>query len=147
MHIPMQENYPIAGVSAVIFDTKGRVLLVLRGNEPLKDMWSFPGGKIHFGETRQAACQREVLEETGLRIAIQKLITSVEFIDIPTASHFLVFSYLGSVVSGEPKASSDAAQVAWVTPHETQRLYRANKTTPQLWQVYCHALKDHQAIT
>lgn len=52
--------------------------LLIRRNEPelpeLHDKWEFPGGKIEFGENPAQACQREVLEETGIRIQPGQLI-------------------------------------------------------------------------
>src|ERR1700691_5274753 len=56
---------PIVGVGAVVIDGT-KVLLVRRGNEPLKGEWSLPGGALELGETLQQGVVREVLEETGL---------------------------------------------------------------------------------
>ncbi|KAL7531468.1 hypothetical protein ACHAXR_009670 [Thalassiosira sp. AJA248-18] len=41
-------------------------LLIQRGNEPNKGMWSLPGGKIEYGEGTLVAAKRELSEETGL---------------------------------------------------------------------------------
>jgi len=56
---------PIVGVGAVVLDDD-RVLLVRRGNEPLKGEWSLPGGAVEVGETLETAVAREVLE-AGLK--------------------------------------------------------------------------------
>ena len=56
---------PIVGVGAVVIDGT-KVLLVRRGQEPLKGEWSLPGGALELGETLQQGVVREVLEETGL---------------------------------------------------------------------------------
>ena len=60
---------PIVAVGAVILDGD-RVLLVKRGQEPLKGEWSLPGGAVEIGETLQAALVREVREETCLDIEV-----------------------------------------------------------------------------
>jgi 8-oxo-dGTP diphosphatase len=41
-------------------------LLIQRGREPNKGQWSFPGGKIHLGESTLEAAKRELREETGI---------------------------------------------------------------------------------
>ena len=43
------------------------MLLVKRGQPPLKGEWSLPGGAVEVGETLAAAIQREVFEETAIR--------------------------------------------------------------------------------
>ena len=64
----MRREYPeapIVGVGAVVIDGT-KVLLVRRGQEPLKGEWSLPGGALELGETLQQGVVREVLEEHGL---------------------------------------------------------------------------------
>ena len=64
---------PIIGVGAVIIE-EGRVLLIQRGQVPLKGEWSLPGGALELGETLEEGVCREVLEETGLSIEPTRLI-------------------------------------------------------------------------
>src|ERR1700757_1735689 len=64
----MRREYPeapLVGVGAVIIQ-ENQVLLIQRGQEPLKGEWSLPGGALELGETLQQGIRREVLEETGL---------------------------------------------------------------------------------
>ena len=44
---------PIVGVGAVVL-RGGSVLLVKRGNPPLSESWSIPGGRVHEGENLKA---------------------------------------------------------------------------------------------
>ena len=53
-------------VGAVVHDRQGRLLLIRRGHEPSRGLWSLPGGRIEPGESPAQAVEREVLEETGL---------------------------------------------------------------------------------
>jgi len=58
-------------VSAVIFDRAGRVLLQQRSDG---GQWGLPGGSIEIGESVSQAVLREVAEETGLRVAIRRVV-------------------------------------------------------------------------
>ena len=61
---------------AIVFDPEGRVLLVRgQGREP---RWYFPGGGIEDGEMPYEAAQREVLEETGVRVRDRAVFVGVE---------------------------------------------------------------------
>jgi 8-oxo-dGTP diphosphatase len=55
-------------VGAVVHDAAGRLLLIQRGHAPHAGLWSLPGGRVEPGETAEEAVEREVLEETGLRV-------------------------------------------------------------------------------
>ncbi|MBO0792676.1 MAG: HAD-IIA family hydrolase [Ktedonobacteraceae bacterium] len=60
-----------AGVAAVIFDQQGRILLGKRADNGL---WGLPSGHVEAGETVEDAIIREVHEETGLRVQVNRLI-------------------------------------------------------------------------
>src|SRR5512143_1696618 len=61
---------PIVLVAAVaLVDTDGRVLLAERpAGKHLAGTWEFPGGKVHSGETPEAALIRELEEELGISV-------------------------------------------------------------------------------
>ena len=59
-------------VGAVIFDNENRLCLVRRANEPSKGTWAFPGGRVEPDETSEEAIIREVMEETGLHVTIER---------------------------------------------------------------------------
>ena len=58
-------------VSAVIRDGHGRVLLQQRSDG---GQWGLPGGSVEIGESVTEATVREVHEETGLRVAVGRLV-------------------------------------------------------------------------
>jgi 8-oxo-dGTP diphosphatase len=67
----------VACVGAVVHDDAGRLLLIRRGHEPGRGLWSIPGGRVEAGESRAEAVEREVREETGLRVTAGAALGSV----------------------------------------------------------------------
>jgi 8-oxo-dGTP diphosphatase len=59
------------GVYALIFDDEGRILL---GHRRDIDWWNLPGGGMEAGETVDEAVCREVREETGLEVKVERLV-------------------------------------------------------------------------
>jgi ADP-ribose pyrophosphatase YjhB (NUDIX family) len=108
---------PLLGVSAVVVDEAGRVLLVRRGTEPLRGQWSLPGGLVELGERLLDAVVREVAEETGLAVEPLELIELVDRIHQEgerVRYHYVIADYLCRVVGGSLLAASDADAVRWV---------------------------------
>ena len=64
---------PVVGVGAIIL-RRGRVLLVQRGRAPGRGLWSLPGGAVEPGERLEDAVRREVREETGLEVVVERLV-------------------------------------------------------------------------
>jgi 8-oxo-dGTP diphosphatase len=64
------EPVPVVLVVAVaLVDADGRVLLAQRpAGKAMAGLWEFPGGKVHEGETPEAALIRELREELGIDV-------------------------------------------------------------------------------
>jgi len=111
---------PLLGVGAVIVD-RGRVLLVRRGNEPMKGHWTLPGGLLELGERLMDGVVREVQEETGLLVECLELIELIDRIHregTRVQYHYVIADYLCRVTGGDLKAASDADVVRWVEREE-----------------------------
>jgi 8-oxo-dGTP diphosphatase len=117
--VPAVMRVPCAG--AIIKDETGRLLLILRGHEPGKGLWSVPGGRIEPGETDQQAVVREVLEETGLEVACGALLGAVERPGLAGAV-IDIRDYAAVVTGGALAAGDDAADVRWVSAAEAEAL-------------------------
>lgn len=120
------------GVSAVIRDTEGRVLLALR---PRPAIWNLPGGSVQPGETPWDAAVRETLEEVGLDVEVERL-TGV-YDRSPDGDPVLVFAC--RVLAGEPVTTPEAVRVGWfapddlpteINPYQPQRIADAVNTGP-----------------
>ena len=64
---------PKVAAVALVVDGDGLVM-VKRGVEPEYGKWAFPSGYVDRGEVVEAAAMREVKEETGLDVALDRLI-------------------------------------------------------------------------
>lgn len=60
---------PFAEISICFLEVDSKILLLKRTNKTIENnTWGVPGGKLEFFETPIQALQRELKEETGLRI-------------------------------------------------------------------------------
>jgi 8-oxo-dGTP diphosphatase len=95
-----------------------RVLLIKRGWPPFEGAWALPGGFVEPFEPLEKAARRELREETGLEP--ERLEQLRAFGDpgrdprgwTVTVAHLAVAS-VEEARSLQPKAASDAVEVAW----------------------------------
>jgi 8-oxo-dGTP diphosphatase len=129
-------DHPLVGVGAIIVE-QGQVLLVKRGKAPLLGEWSIPGGMLELGETLRQGAEREALEETGLVVRATDILGVFERI-VPdqivpdeekrTLYHYVLIDFLCEKVSGDVRASGDAADARWFTSREVATLPLAPDT-------------------
>ncbi len=101
-------------MSAAIF-RDNKVLLVRRARSPGKGFYSLPGGRVEFGETLHAALNREVMEETTLKIDIVGLAGWREV--VPTAEgggHYVILSFAARWNAGEPRLNEELDDYRWL---------------------------------
>jgi len=132
-------QHPCVAVGAVVFNDN-RVLLVRRGKPPAMNLWAIPGGKVELGETLQAAAEREILEETGLRIRARDPIYTFDHLDKDDTGrirfHYVIVDLVADFVSGEIRPGDDAAEARWVASHEIEALPVSPKTLALLRQMF-----------
>jgi 8-oxo-dGTP diphosphatase len=109
-------------VGAVIKDGSGRLLLIKRGHEPGKGLWSIPGGRVEAGESDADALVREVREETGLVVTAERLIGSVRRPAGTAGSELDIRDYEVSVTGGTLIPGDDADDAVWAGPAELASL-------------------------
>jgi len=130
---------PLSGVTAVVFDDRNRVLLVRRSDN---GRWALTTGCLEPGEQPAAGALREVMEETGVVAAVERLV-SVEALDLSMAPngdlvYWLNLGFRCRFVRGEARVNDDeSVQVGWFDVD----------TVPELepHQARCLALALHQA--
>jgi len=62
----------------VVIDNNKLLITKRKSGGLLGGLWEFPGGKINKGEMTEQACVREIKEETGLNVVIEKQLTAVK---------------------------------------------------------------------
>lgn len=105
--------------SVVVKDTAGRILLVLRANEPEAGRWTIPGGRVEPGETLEEAAAREAFEETGLQVVVEHELWTLDRANGPDEV-YEIHDFLAHVVAGEAVAGDDAADVGWFGRQELE---------------------------
>ena len=139
----MKREYPkqpIVGVGGVVIE-RNRVLLVQRGQPPLKGEWSIPGGMVELGESLEEAVRREVQEETGL--AVEPLAPIEVFDRIQKNGprvlyHYVIVDFACRRTGGRLKSGSDVLDARWVDRGDLLR-YRV---TPKAASVIAAAFRQ-----
>lgn len=127
-------------MGGIVRDAEGAFLLVQRGHEPARGLWSIPGGRVEPGETSREAVIRELAEETGLVVEPVAVAGVVERA-APGGHVYVIEDWTCTLISGTPVAADDAADIGWFTAAELDAAERAGRVTPGLlaalreWQV------------
>jgi len=108
----------VAVLAFIVQDEK--VLLIQRAIDPGKGKWACPAGFVEYDEAPEDALLREVLEETGLRVAIEGLLAVFPKKDQGLAN--IVIAYSAKLIGGVMRAGDDAAQVGWFAREELPEL-------------------------
>ena len=112
---------PFVGVDVFIHDEESRVLLIRRTDN---GFWGTPGGYQDLGETPKECGVREVLEETGFKVKITRLLglfssLKYEFVNYPWKDREIThFFFLGEIVGGKAKLSGETSEMGWFAHNE-----------------------------
>ena len=114
------------GCSATIFDEKReKVLLTKRADN---GRWCLPGGHMESGESAAEACEREVLEETGLKVRVKRLIgvysdpDQLVIYSDGNKAFFVVMSFEVEILEGELGLSDETTAFGYFSLKEMESM-------------------------
>ena len=107
---------PISIKAALVEGGRACLLLNERGQ------WELPGGRLEKGETAEACLVREVREETGLEVAVERLVDARAFEPVPGKELFVVVYRCRLASAGEPVLSAEHHELGWFEAAELDRL-------------------------
>lgn len=139
--IPNSNAYPEkprVGVGAIVIH-EDKVLLVKRAAEPNRGLWAIPGGTLKLGESMKECAAREILEETGVTVAVGDCIYVFDMIESDDAGrirfHFVVVDFAALYISGEAKGADDAEEAGWFGPDQLAYLHVSANTVKALQSI------------
>jgi 8-oxo-dGTP pyrophosphatase MutT (NUDIX family) len=113
------------GCSAALFDEQGRILLTKRRDN---GQWCLPGGAVEPGESVAEACEREVLEETGLSVRVKRLVGVYSHSDLlvvypdGTKIQIVALHFEAEIIGGELGLSDETSDFGYFTLEEINGL-------------------------
>lgn len=124
--VDVVRNTPLVSIDLIISDPMGAILMGWRNNEPAKDTWFVPGGRIRKNERIAEAFERILRAETGLQIpfreaefgrAYEHLYAENCFGDPGFGTHYCVLAYVLRL-DHQPNLGIDNqhSKFAWLGP-------------------------------
>lgn len=110
-----------AGVSSLVFDQQGRVLLFKHTYR--KYEWGIPGGALEYKEQPTEAVVREFQEETGMQIEVVRLLRVASAREFP----HLGITYLCKITGGEFKPSHEISEMKYFDVNDLPIMLFAEK--------------------
>ena len=114
-----------------IVERQGTVLLIRRNNQVGYGLWSMPGGYVDRGEVVEEAAAREVEEETGLQVEVQRLVGLFSEAGHPV----VVVAFTARETGGRLAAGQEAQDVGFFPPDDLPEMaFPRDKLILEKWK-------------
>jgi ADP-ribose pyrophosphatase YjhB (NUDIX family) len=100
-------------VAGIVVRDDGRVLVIKRDDN---GHWEAPGGVLELDESFEAGVRREVLEETGIEVTVERLTGVYKNLTLG----IVALVYRCRPAGGEPHATEEAREIRWMTREEVR---------------------------
>ncbi|MCM0622522.1 NUDIX hydrolase [Nocardioides bruguierae] len=138
-------NSVVPSVVAIVQDDQGRVLLIHKTDN---NLWALPGGGHEIGESITDTVVREVKEETGYDVVVERLTGTytnpnhvMAYEDGEVRQQFSI-AFAARLVGGEARTSSESKRVQWVEPASADDL----EMHPSMRMRLQHALEPSEGV-
>jgi ADP-ribose pyrophosphatase YjhB (NUDIX family) len=122
---------PKVGVRAAVFDAVGRILMVRETVDA--NRWSLPGGWADVNQTPAQSAVREVFEESGYHVRVQKLAAvwdRARQAHPPLAFSIVRMFFVCTLEGGSPTTSVETSEVAWFAEADVPADLSLRRTLP-----------------
>ncbi|MCT2534373.1 NUDIX hydrolase [Aquibacillus koreensis] len=122
-------------IAQAIVTKNNKVLMVRQFVQRGAIVWNFPGGGIEEGESPEEACVREVHEETGYIVKINRLLYNDSY----------KFTFIAEIVGGEMflnkelKDNDDILEVSWVSLDDNKKW---DQVTLPILEIYINVTNE-----
>lgn len=125
----IKQKYVYVGVPVIIQNSKGEILLGLRGKNMFAypNTWGLPGGMADYGEKVDETARREVKEELGIDVKIIRRSKNI-YQNLPNEKckvHSVDIPHYAQIIKGVPKAKDETQEVKWFKPSEIKKINMA----------------------
>ncbi len=133
-----QKQGPLVVVRGMLVRDDTVLFLKRALHKQYPNAWTFPGGKVDFGESLERAIRRETWEETGLRPREITHLAMHEYLPTPSQPrHVIAFYYQVQTYRGsEVIINDESSEYAWVTRTQLKRLSLALRHRPFLFSLF-----------
>ena len=113
------ENIPIICVDGIVLNKENQILFLKRLNEPEKDKWWFPGGRVVKNEKLSDSIVRKIKQETSIDSKVVSIVGITETIfetgpnKIPV--HTINVTFLLEIVGGDVQIDLDHSEYIWTS--------------------------------
>ena len=118
------QTIPTTRVSVVVIKEDNKAILLVRHRKGNRQYWVLPGGRLEYGETFFECAVREMSEETGLAVQVERFLFLSEAIAPDRSRHIVNIYVKAKVIGGTLKVGNEPvlAGVDYIPFTELERI-------------------------
>lgn len=140
---PKKKTIPTTRISVVVLNREDEILLV-RHKKGNKSYWVLPGGRLEYGETFAECAVREVKEETGLEVQVERFLFLSEAIAPDRSRHIVNIFIKAKVIGGTMQLGNEPVLVGvdFIALEELRKLTLFPPVSDEIIECLAHGPHD-----